>query len=279
MLNNCLYKVLDVVVDGAKDKVLLFGLLGNNIQETLYFQKKIGTYQFLIKKSIVPNGYARLDVLYLNEQAIGSIQSIRFTEQSYHMTSFFLANDYRSRNVKATLPGFYAAEPNGDQHKNNLSHLLLSSYLQDIVQTLKMHVTLEVKNGNSNAWKLYEKPLIESNKSECRGFQLLSQKQIENYAHYRNKKIKKFHPLERDGNVNGIGVQWTDIPDYGEHTIRWSVNRIYMIGDNERPFLSFYDARIKYKYLIKRILTIMLYGQVWQYVIFKFKNVFSKLIK
>ena len=244
-----------IVIPSALTLVSLLGLLDKKEELTSYKSINQNSVEINIYKYELPNQFARIDVIKINTQPVGSIVSIELLPHLYHMVGMFIKEGYRGKNVVKVVPGYYSS-------LNSLSPaaLLLTGYVEDMVVHNNRQISLEVKNNNTPAWKLYEMAFVGSSKKRIPPqFTLLDKNEYLAYARLRGKKIGKWHEVVSTNGRAGQGVQWSHIPDYGNSS-RWSINRVYYIKPQAEEAILL-NRKLRLIPKLKVLWTVIRYGR------------------
>jgi len=254
----------ECILDSARGSAWLLGLLKQGLYAESYASLSSGDNHYTLVKKVLPNQFARLDIMFVNNEPVGSICVIEIYQGLYHMLGMYVKPSYRAKEYGKKLIPF----SNGSVSDISLpspAKFMMEHYMRDLFEN-KVSMTLEVMNYNAAAYRLYEKQFICSGES-MNAFSLLSKEKIEKYSRLRSKSIGKWHPLDVENDTESYGVQWKHIPDYN-NTSEWSITRVYFyspIGD----FLSVIGVvsiagliRIK----AKTFVSIFKYGDVFGFL-------------
>ena len=269
-------EILNCIIDGAKEKAILLGLLNAKLGSRIYEEQEVDKYEFSILKTELPNKKSRLDVLCVNNIPVGTIVSSEIIPGLYHMVGMYVTEKYRSGEINDTLPGVEHARKE-NKTLLNPAEFLLWGYLKDVVSREKKQVSLEVIDGNVSAWRFYEKRLYWDEDSErYEGFELMTQRETKIYAQQRGKKIKRWVKVLTQSNRKGYAVHWSHIPEYGPGTERWAVNRVYLIKSSTQKYLLEQQKKSRFFSAITTGYTIIRFGNFLGYLIFKIKGFTKK---
>lgn len=218
--NSC--SVLDSILPAARSVAVLFGF-DRGPWESAYTSMQFGNSTFTIVKKSLPNNFARIDVLFVNNSPAGSLVFVEIAPSVFHMVGMFINDEFRGEKVT------YIS--NGEEVKGSIAFYFLQHVMDNLVAN-SITVTLEVMNYNKAAYKLYEKwNCYENELNRSFRFTLCSKQEIVQYSKIRSKRIGKWHRIGFD---NKFGVQWAHVPDYnGEST--YSISRVYCSGAEMLP--------------------------------------------
>lgn len=258
------------IIGGAEKKALLLGLLSSSLKSEVYVEEIYSTYRLVVVKRVLPNLHSRLDIMYVNGCVVGTILSSRLLPRLYHMVGMFVGEKFRKKMIEVTFPGYMKQDNHAPPNRLGVAAFLLRSFTEDILNVAGGQVSLEVMNGNIAAWMLYEKckPVVHDGRDA--GFELLSEEEVCVYGKLRGKQALKWYGIHTLSGKAGVGVQWTHVPNYGETTKEWSVNRVYLLKSAaESPlFLSRENSAVSSK--LDAMVSIFRYGCIvgffWSWV-------------
>lgn len=242
---NCC--VLNSILPAARTVAILFGFERGPWREP-YVETKSSSNLYAIYNRVLPNNFARIDVIFLNGKPVGSLLFVEIANGIYHMVGMFINDEHRGKRME------YLAD--GKTTKCSIAYFFLHHVMNDLVGK-GFTVTLEVMNYNKAAFKLYERWETRNKSSKVKlKFSLLSKTEIEHYGTLRKKPIKGWHDIDRGDNQ--MGVQWSHIPNYNGET-RYSISRVYCC-EADNSILS--TTKLSYlKNKIKLIISAVKYGR------------------
>jgi len=267
-------QVVATIIPAFRNNAILLGLLSEKFPFQEYKTEKIDGQEYSVQKRILPNEYARLDLITIDGEPAGSIVCCEIANSIYHMVGMFVSEKYRS---SKKTPQEVAAPQNHtsrSEKQTSPAKFLLAGFLEEML-ALGKQVSLEVLNHNAPAWHLYEKKLVfDSLEKRMIGFRLMNKEEILNYVRLRGKKIGKWHDIKTSSDEVGLGVQWRHVPDF-DGTSRWSINRLYLINSGAKEFKIddvFFDRSVS---IGKVCLTVIKYGSVFRFVKLGLKKMFN----
>ena len=268
--NDEFHEVLQCILEPAREVAILFGLLDRKQSQEVYVSKTFHGHTYSIAKRELPNRYARLDILYIDNTPAGSVVATRISSGLYHMVGMFIKEGYRSNSVFETLN----VQQCSDQNSQSLpmpSKFLLAGLLEDLFKH-RMQMTLEVMNNNRGACNLYESKFLINNSENIElGFELMSRDNIAKYSRLRRKRIGNWHVISESDEHARYGVQWSHVPNYNNSS-RWSISRVYQFMPFEREFESLDKQPLLFVTAVQFVVTIFSYGSIRKYILYKVVN-------
>jgi hypothetical protein len=243
--NSC--SILNSILPAARSVAVLLGF-DRGPWESAYASVQFDNATYTIVRKSLPNNFARVDVLFVNNCPAGSLVFVEIAPSVFHMVGMFISDELRGKKVT------YVSK--GEEVTGSIAFYFLQHVMDDLV-TNNITVTLEVMNYNEAAYRLYEKWNLCQfglNKSLC--FTLCSKQEITRYSKIRSKRVGKWHLVGDD--INKFGVQWTHVPDYnGEST--YSISRVYCSSPEALPKHNIF---MSIKMSLRMIVSSLKYGSV-----------------
>lgn len=239
--------VLHSVLPAARSIAVLFGF-DKSAGDSPYVESHYGDSSYAIIKKTLPNNFARIDVIFVNNEPAGSLLFVEIADSIFHMVGMFINEKFRGKKLTYDF--------SGKTTKNSIAFFLLQHVMADLVSQ-EITVTLEVMNYNVAAYKLYERlELFDSTFYTRFSFKILTKKEVRKYSELRRKPIKKWHDIGLGSDE--VGVQWTHIPDYNGEP-KYSVSRIYCC----ETVKGVYDIGKFQYYLnkVKLVISLIKYGR------------------
>ncbi|WP_460225425.1 GNAT family protein [Aurantivibrio infirmus] len=253
--------IINAIIPSFREKARLLGLVGGRIEDILYHEDIVDGKRVIFKKRVLPNAYARMDILLVDSEIAGTIVCCKISEEVYHMVGMYVREEFRSKKNNTDAP--LEIPPVANQLSP--AKLLLKYFLQDVIPK-GTQVSLEVLNHNKSAWNLYEKKLyFDVLLKRQKGFSLMTPDEIIKYAKARRKKIGKWHEVENADGTIAKGVQWSHIPDF-DGTPRWSINRLYLIKTDSHEFSLNPDIYHWLKINLKMAYSVIKYGKLYLFI-------------
>lgn len=258
-------QVVAAIIPAFRNNAILLGLLSEKFLFQEYKTEKIDGQEYSVQKRILPNEYARLDLITIDGEPAGSIVCCEIANNIYHMVGMFVLEKYRSSKKTPQELEALQSRTSRSEKQTSPAKFLLAAFLEETL-ALGKQVSLEVLNHNAPAWHLYEKKLVfDSLAKRMIGFRLMNKDEILNYVRLRGKKVGKWHDIKTSNDEAGLGVQWRHVPDF-DGTPRWSINRLYLINSGAKEFKiddSFFNRSNS---IGKVCLTVIKYGSVFRYM-------------
>ena len=245
--DNLRCSVFDSILPAARNVAALFGL-DEGCWKAPYLKIESQNNSYAIYRKVLPNEFARIDVIFVNGSSAGSLLFVEIASGIYHMVGMFINEEFRGKKISLLR--------NGRALNCSIAFLFLDHVMNDLVEK-GLSVTLEVMNYNKAAFKLYERWGSSSiGNHDINEFRLLTKAELVQYGKLRKKPIKKWHDIGEGDDK--MGVQWSHIPDYnGQST--YSVSRVYYCEVIKS--LSSVRKLAFYRNKIKLMLSIIKYGR------------------
>tara|TARA_B100000408_G_scaffold138583_1_gene132797 strand:+ start:12762 stop:13562 length:801 start_codon:yes stop_codon:yes gene_type:complete len=239
--------VLDSILPAARNVAGLFGL-DRGQWKAPYVKIESHNNSYAIYRKVLPNKFARIDVIFVNGTSAGSLLFVEIADGIYHMVGMFINEEFRGKKISQTQ--------NGRAFSCSVAFLFLDHVMNDLVEK-GLSVTLEVMNYNKAAFKLYERWSSSSiGNHDINEFRLLTKAEVVRYGKLRRKPIKRWHDIGEGDNKRG--VQWSHIPDYNGRST-YSISRVYYC-EVTKPLSSVRKLAF-FRNKIKLILSIIKYGR------------------
>lgn len=260
--------VLPAIIPSFREKSILLGLMSPKVRQEIYFEEKFDVGIFSVERRVLPNNFARLDILFVAGEVAGTILCCELSKNLYHMVGMYVLEKFRSKKYSVSAQENLSEGKPASGKPISPAAFLLKTFSFDIIAEQKQ-VSLEVLDSNIPAWKLYEKKHSMGDadqKTIC--FELMHKEQITSYAKIRGKNIGRWHNILFEGEAENLGVQWSHVPDFGG-TSRWSINRLYILKAQATifPIISVHQ---RFGSWVKVLSTILLYGAPISFISRKF---------
>lgn len=242
--------VLHSVLPAARSIAILFGF-DKSPEDCPYVESRYDDSTYAITRKTLPNNFARIDLVFVNNEPAGSLLFVEIADSIFHMVGMFIKEKYRGKKITY---GY-----NGKVTRGSIALFFLQHVMADLVNQ-KITVTLEVMNYNQAAYRLYERWAYEHHKLNRRfSFQLCSKQKVIHYSKVRSKRIAKWH---RIGDGDQFGVQWSHVPDYnGEAT--YSISRVYCSSPDELAKVTELEPL---KNRLKMLISSVIYGNALAFI-------------
>jgi hypothetical protein len=218
-----------------------------------YIRTEYNGDTYSIYKKTLPNNFARIDVIYVNDEPIGSVMFVEIAANTLLMIGMFIKKEYRGRKINY--------KNNNKETIATIASFLLNNVMADLMIS-NVVVVLEVMNYNKSAYKLYERTVVfAAEQASYSRFELCSKCEILEYNKIRRKRIKRWHDI--GCGKDKLGVQWGHIPDYNRQTT-WSITRVYCWHNPKQTLTAKPMAFIKNK--SKLLWSVVRYGKILAFI-------------